>query len=137
MGHAEGGCAFILNFTRPPPKRDSSCRLGTSKDLQVFSSNAIVSEPLLAADHRLGQHCQDGTEKIYVADPARMQHSSSSRVDYLRHRVIPRLLGFQISHHDKAERTESPSILTISRAWLACEPAISSQGSAITAQAEA
>lgn len=58
-----------------------------------------------------------------------IQHRATSRVNYLGHPVIPRLLGFQIAYHDRAngeaglEGTEPPSILIVSRAWLACGPA--------------
>lgn len=128
-----------MNFTRPSPKRDSSCRQGIRKELQVFPSNAVFVEPLPAAGRRLGQHSQEGTEKSGAADAARIQHRASSRVDYLEHPVIPRLLGFQIPHHDGAngnanlEGTEPPSVLTVGRAWLSSvgRPYSLSQGSAI------
>lgn len=131
---------YILNFTRPPPKKDSSCRQGIRKDLHVFPSNTVFSEPLPAAGHRLGQHSQEGAEKSGAADIARIPHRASSRVDYLEHPVIPRLLGFQISRHGNGnaslEGTEPLSILTVSRAWLSSvgRPSSSSQGSAIQPQ---
>lgn len=69
MGQAWGRWGFTLNFTRPP-RRDTSCRLGTSTDLQA--QQCYVFESPTPTDHIPCQQCQDGVEKSSGIDPARL-----------------------------------------------------------------
>lgn len=115
-----------MNFTRPSPKRDSSCRRGIRNDLQVFPSLCLLQVPGWVSTRRRGPRRAEP-----AADAARIQPRASSRLDYLEHPVIPRLLGFQIylvmveQMRKLAQRgQEPPSVLTVTRSWLARGPAI-------------
>lgn len=109
---------FTLNFTRPSPKRDSSLGGALAKTCTSFPamlnslSLYLLQVTGWVSTHRRGQRRAE----------QQTWPGFSSRVDYLEHPVVPRLLGFQISHHGNGnaslEGTEPPSVLTVSRAWL-------------------